>query len=326
MIQLQHVSKHYNNNRNKTIAVDDISFTIKEGETVVLLGTSGCGKTTTLRMINRLAESTTGNIIVNGQNIKDQQPELLRRGIGYVLQHHGLFPHYTVAENIAVVPNLFKWDKEKIKKRIAELLEKLQLPAMIADVYPSALSGGQQQRVGLARALAIDPPVLLMDEPLGALDPVTRAGIRKEFNTLDELKRKTILMVTHDVQEAFELGDRICLMDKGKIIQIGTATELLFKPANDFVSSFLQEQRFQLELESIKIKDVWQLLPKAIDGTEEKLLLADDTIWSAIETISASKHNGSERFISIKDNDKKQIDIASLMAAYTQYKNSTINE
>jgi osmoprotectant transport system ATP-binding protein len=318
MIQLEHVSKHYKN----TNAVDDISFSVKEGETVVLLGTSGCGKTTTLRMINRLTEPSSGNVIVNGQDIKSQRAEELRRGIGYVLQHHGLFPHYTVAENIAIVPHLLKWKKGRIANRIDELLEKLQLPGKIARQYPLQLSGGQQQRVGLARALAANPPVLLMDEPLGALDPVTRAGIRREFNSLDELKRKTILMVTHDVQEAFELGDRVCLMNKGKIVQIGTAKELLFNPASDFVSAFLKEQRFQLELQSIRIKDVWQLLPKAIDGTEERQLGANDNLWQAIETISAAGQSGDQRFVATINNDKKQIEIASLMAAYTHYKNS----
>jgi osmoprotectant transport system ATP-binding protein len=317
MIQLQNVSKHYKNIK----AVDSISFEVKEGETVVLLGTSGCGKTTTLRMINRLTEPTSGKIVVNGQNILEQPAEKMRRGIGYVLQHHGLFPHYTVAENIAIVPDLLKWDKNQIKIRTKELLEKLQLPETLADLYPSQLSGGQQQRVGLARALAANPPVLLMDEPLGALDPVTRTGIRKEFNDLDELKRKTILMVTHDVQEAFELGDRICLMDKGKIVQIGKATDLLFNPANDFVGSFIKEHHFQLELENIFIKDIWSLLPIAIDGTEEKAFLPEESLWHVLETVSSAKQT-SKRFVSINNNDRRQIDIASVLAAYTQYKSS----
>jgi len=321
MIELQKVSKHYNN----TNAVDNISFEVKEGETVVLLGTSGCGKTTTLRMINRLTESTSGEIIVNGQNIKLQPAEKMRRGIGYVLQHHGLFPHYTVAENIAIVPELLKWNKNNINNRIKELLEKLKLPESIANAYPTQLSGGQQQRVGLARALAAFPPVLLMDEPLGALDPVTRADIRKEFSTLDELKRKTILMVTHDVQEAFELGDRICLMDKGKIVQIGNAKELLFNPANNFVSSFIKEQRFQLELKSILIKDVWSLLPKAFDGTDETVFSPENSLWNILETISAEQQN-STRFVSVSHNDKKQIDFASLMTAFSKYKNSLKHE
>jgi osmoprotectant transport system ATP-binding protein len=316
MIQLEQVSKLYSNSK----AVDDISFSIKEGETVVLLGTSGCGKTTTLRMINRLTPHSSGRIFLNNLNINEQPPEALRRGIGYVLQHHGLFPHYTVAENIAIVPNLLKWRKEKIIERTTELLQKLQLPDTIAHKYPSELSGGQQQRVGLARALASNPPVLLMDEPFGALDTVTRVGIRREFKNLDELKRKTILMVTHDVQEAFELGDRICLMDKGKIVQIGTPAELLFSPVNDFVSTFLKEQRFQLELENIEIKDLWQLLPKAIEGIGEKQLDLHNNLWSVIETLSGSGQSTNERFFAILNGEKKQIEMASLMAAYTQFK------
>lgn len=316
MIQLKQVSKQYKDIK----AVDNISFEVREGETVVLLGTSGCGKTTTLRMINRLAELTSGEIVVNGQNIQEQPVEKMRREIGYVLQHHGLFPHFTVAENIAIVPNLLKWNKNKIKDRTTELLEKLQLSKTLAGLYPIQLSGGQQQRVGLARALAAYPPVLLMDEPLGALDPITRAGIRKEFKELDELKRKTILMVTHDVPEAFELGDRICLMDKGRIVQIGKATDLLFNPLNDFVSSFIKEHHFQLELQRILIKDVWSLLPEAIDVTDEKVFSPDDSLWHALETVSAVQPE-FKRFVSVNNNDKKQIDIASLMAAFIKFKN-----
>jgi len=218
MIKVDGVSKHF----GKVNAVDDITFEVQEQENMILLGTSGCGKTTTLKMINRLIEPTSGNIFINGKNIADEQAETLRRSIGYVLQNNGLFPHYTVAENIAIVPQLLNWDKKKTEKRVTELMEKLHLSADYRNVYPNELSGGQQQRVGLARALVSDPPVLLMDEPFGALDNVTRANIHEEFKALDELKRKTIIMVTHDVQEAFELGDRICLMDKGKIIQSGT--------------------------------------------------------------------------------------------------------
>jgi osmoprotectant transport system ATP-binding protein len=161
--------------------------------------------------------------------------------------------------------------------------------------------------------------VLLMDEPFGALDPVTRVGIRKEFRELDELKKKTILMVTHDVQEAFELSDRICLMDKGKIVQIGKSTELLFNPANSFVASFLKEQRFQLELESILVKDIWTLLSKAIDGTDEKLVSTGDNLWNLLEMISTGRSE-YQRYVAVEDGEKKQIDAASLMAAYTQYK------
>jgi osmoprotectant transport system ATP-binding protein len=258
MITVEQLTKHFGGVK----AVDGISFEVKEHENLVLLGTSGCGKTTTLKMINRLIEPTSGTITIDGKSILDQSPELLRRGIGYVLQNNGLFPHYTVAENIAIVPQLLKWDSKRIEKRIHELIDKLHLSKDQLKAYPNELSGGQQQRVGLARALVADPPVLLMDEPFGALDNVTRSKIHAEFKALDELKRKTIIMVTHDVQEAFELGDRICLMDKGKIVQIGTPAELLFKPVNHFVDSFLKEQRLQLEFRAIRIKDIWTGMEK----------------------------------------------------------------
>ena len=258
MIEVQQLTKTY----QQTVAVSNVSFTVNEGETLVLLGTSGSGKTTTLRMINRLIEPSSGNIIINGKNILSQPPEILRRSIGYVLQGYGLFPHYTVAENIAIVPRLLKWNEEKINNRVDELLHKLQLPpGQYRNVYPSQLSGGQMQRVGLARALAANPPILLMDEPFGALDPLTRIAVRKEFKALDELKKKTIILVTHDVQEAFELGNVIGLMDKGKMQQLATPSQLLFKPANDFVQQFFDHQRLQLEFQSNTLKAIWNNLP-----------------------------------------------------------------
>jgi len=316
MIQLQQISKYYNSKK----AVDDISFEVKEGETVVLLGTSGCGKTTTLRMINRLTEPTAGQIFINGKNALEQPAEKLRRSIGYVLQHHGLFPHYTVAENIAVVPKLLKWDESKIEKRIDELLEKFQLSsAQYRSLYPDELSGGQQQRVGLARALAANPSLLLMDEPFGALDTITRTNIRKEFSELDELKRKTIVMVTHDVQEAFELGDKICLMDKGKIVQIGTPSQLLFSPINEFVRAFLHQQHFQLELQSITINDVWTYLNNG-SMTATKNIPTNHSLWQALEVVSA----GNKAF-AVRDGQQKDINITSLMAAFSQYKTALTN-
>jgi osmoprotectant transport system ATP-binding protein len=224
-INVANVSKFF----GSAAAVTGISFEVQEGENFILLGTSGCGKTTTLRMINRLIPVSSGTIAVNGKNIADQLPETLRRGIGYVLQHNSLFPHYTVAQNIAIVPGLLKWDKRKTQTSAIELLEKLHLPIHYLSKYPQQLSGGEAQRINLARALVADPSILLMDEPFGALDPLTRVAIRNEFSALDEFRRKTIMMVTHDVQEAFELGHRICLMDKGKVIQIGTPAELLFQ-------------------------------------------------------------------------------------------------
>jgi osmoprotectant transport system ATP-binding protein len=299
MIKVEHLSKHF----GKVKAVDDISFNVNEHENLILLGTSGCGKTTTLKMLNRLIEPTHGSIFINDKNILDEQPEILRRGIGYVLQNNGLFPHYTVGENIAIVPQLLNWDKKRIEHRVSELLEKLHLSKDYLNVYPNELSGGQQQRVGLARALVADPPVLLMDEPFGALDNVTKAKIHAEFKALDELKKKTIIMVTHDVQEAFELGDRICLMDAGKIVQQGTPTDLLFKPKNKFVRDFLQEQRLQLELRSVLLQDI----KEEINGFDK-----GESVWSTMEKLMGSGDHSKE--------------FEQLMSAFYLYKNQQSNE
>ncbi len=311
MIVAEHLSKFF----GKTAAVDDISFEVKEGETLVFLGTSGCGKTTTLKMINRLTEPSGGRIWVNGKDILDQNPDQLRRGIGYVLQNNGLFPHYSVAENMAVVPKLLKWDSQKIKQRTQDLLQKLHLPENYLQLFPNELSGGQQQRVGLARALMADPPVLLMDEAFGALDPITRIAIRQEFKNLDELKRKTIVMVTHDVQEAFEMADRICLMDSGKIKQIGTPAELLFKPANAFVSSFLDDQRLQLELKSVSLDDLWEQHASFTGIKSEPELTSESSVWDAVSFLQ--KNNLKEVGIyQPKTSSWKQTSSQELMHAF----------
>jgi osmoprotectant transport system ATP-binding protein len=322
MIKVQHLSKHFcpkDSNGSGVKAVDDISFEVAEHQNLILLGTSGCGKTTTLKMINRLIEPTGGEIFINGKNIFEQSPEELRRGIGYVLQNNGLFPHYTVAENIAIVPQLLKWEKKRTESRAAELLEKLHLSTSYLKAYPNELSGGQQQRIGLARALVADPAVLLMDEPFGALDNVTRSKIHVEFKALDELKRKTIIMVTHDVQEAFELGDRICLMDKGKIVQNGTPSELLFKPKNNFVKEFLHEQRLQLEFRSIKMCDVWDLLPEHHKETKATSLTDETDLWTGMEHF---KFNQTDTInVSQKESNKvKSVSFEQLMSAFYQYK------
>ncbi|HVW59818.1 MAG TPA: ATP-binding cassette domain-containing protein [Puia sp.] len=251
MIEAKNVTKTFDGHT----AVDNVSFTVKKGETLVLLGRSGSGKTTLLKMINRLIEPGSGEIRIDGRSTKDGSPEELRRKIGYVFQNTGLFPHYTIEGNIAIVPRLLGWEKEKIRERIFSLMEKLGLPATYLSSYPHQLSGGQQQRVGLARALAADPPILLMDEPFGALDPITRVSLQKDFKELDELQRKTIILVTHDVQEAFGLADRICLMDKGRIIQAGEPRELLFHPADEYVKNFFDDQRFLLEVKMMDPSD-----------------------------------------------------------------------
>jgi len=299
MIKVEHLGKHF----GRVKAVDDISFDVAEHETMVLLGTSGCGKTTTLKMLNRLIEPTHGKIYINNKNILEEKPEILRRSIGYVLQNNGLFPHYTVGENIAIVPQLLKWEPKKIQHRVSELLEKLHLSKDLLGAYPNELSGGQQQRVGLARALVSDPPVLLMDEPFGALDNVTKAKIRAEFKALDELKKKTIIMVTHDVQEAFELGDRICLMDVGKIVQQGTPSDLLFKPKNKFVREFLEEQRLQLEFKTITLKDINQ----NVAGFQP-----EHSVWHVLEKL--------------KSDENKSQGFEHLMSAFYQYKQQQAHE
>jgi len=320
MIKLEHVHKTFANKP----AVTDVSFEVLPGTLLVLLGTSGSGKTTTLRMINRLIEPSSGQITVNGKLIQEQSAEDLRRGIGYVLQNNGLFPHYTVAENIAVVPKLLQWDEARIRERTLTLMEKLHLPpAEYADVYPAQLSGGQQQRVGLARALAADPPVLLMDEPFGALDPVTRASVRKEFMALDELENKTIIMVTHDVQEAFEMGTRIGLMDEGRLQQTGTPEELLFAPANDFVANFFRDQRLSLELKTLTLNDIKPYLPPAAgsDNYQPHVLPGTTSCWDALEQ---TMHTEGVLSVDFRT-EVFTLDSRSLMTALQVYKQNAAN-
>lgn len=238
-------------------AVREVSFELQEGETLTLIGPSGCGKTTTLKMINRLITPSAGRVWVNGRDIGKQPVVQLRRQMGYVIQDMGLFPHYNVAENIAVVPRLLDWKEKDIQSRTGALLEQLGLDTgAFAQKYPHELSGGQQQRVGIARALAANPPIVLMDEPFGALDPLTRQQIRRDFMELDELRSKTTIMVTHDIEEAFEMGSLICLLNQGEVQQLGPPESLLKAPANDFVADFVAEKSAQLELRSAKIQDI----------------------------------------------------------------------
>ncbi|MEN7548751.1 ATP-binding cassette domain-containing protein [Rapidithrix thailandica] len=258
-IQVQHLSKYYNGHR----AVDSISFDVPQGSNFMLIGRSGCGKTTTLKMINRLIEPSSGRIRIRGQEITQLDGPQLRRNIGYVIQTVGLFPHLNVYENIATVPRLLQWKKAKIDERIHFLLRQLHLSENnILLKRPHELSGGQQQRVGMARALAAEPDILLMDEPFGALDPITKVKIRREFMELEEIKDKTVVMVTHDVDEAFELGDRIGIMEQGQLQQTGTPKEVLMQPSNTFVRDFFQEKRFQLFLKIYTWEDL------AIENTQ----------------------------------------------------------
>jgi len=309
MIAAHNLTKHF----GRAVAVDDVSFGVKEGENLVLLGTSGCGKTTTLKMINSLISPTNGRVAINGVDISRQSPETLRRGIGYVLQHNSLFPHYTVAENIAVVPRLLGWDKKRIRERTEELLVRLHLSTGCLTVYPRQLSGGQQQRVNIARALAADPPILLMDEPFGALDNITRADICNEFCEIDEFMRKTIIMVTHDVLEAFQLGDRICLMDGGKVIQDGKPMELLFHPANDFVKDFFSSSYLRLALGVVKVQDIWDGLSGVKGAPDSTILSSNESLWRIMEY--AVKNN--KQFITVqnKEGQVKQVNKDDLFKA-----------
>ncbi|SCK16624.1 ABC transporter ATP-binding protein [Vogesella sp. LIG4] len=235
MIEIDNVTKRFNG----WSAVSELTLTLAAGELTVLIGTSGSGKSTTLKMLNRLLEPDSGSIRLGGEDIRRQSPEALRRRIGYAIQSVGLFPHWTVEQNIAAVPSLLKWPPARIRARVAELLALLQLPDDFRSRYPHELSGGQQQRVGVARALAADPEVLLMDEPFGALDPVTRGSLQQELARIQALSGKTIVLVTHDIDEALLLGQRIVLMDQGRIVQQGRAHDFLLQPANDFVREFV---------------------------------------------------------------------------------------
>jgi osmoprotectant transport system ATP-binding protein len=288
------VTKSYNNGQ---IAVDDLSLSVQEGETLVLIGTSGCGKTTTLKMINRLIETSKGEIFIDGENILDENPIELRRKIGYVIQSIGLFPHMTTGKNIGVIPELMKWPKEKIATRIDELLSMVGLePEIYRDRFPAELSGGQQQRIGFARALAADPPIILMDEPFGALDPITREQIQNEFLSLLHRIKKTIVFVTHDIFEAVRIADRIALMDRGKILQMGMSKEIIEKPANQFVVDFLGNHHFHLGLLLIKAKEIMKEIDELKLGQfiTEKLpsLASEDTILDALNIFK--QHDVSE--------------------------------
>ncbi|QIL74567.1 ABC transporter ATP-binding protein [Hymenobacter sp. HDW8] len=344
VIRVRDLSKHYPGHA----AVQNISFDLAAGETLVLLGPSGCGKTTLLKMLNRLIEPTAGTVEINGVAVDRQQPEVLRRGIGYVIQQVGLLPHYTVAENIGVVPRLLGHAPTAIAERTDMLLTRLHLPPKrFAGQYPHQLSGGQQQRVGLARALAADPPIMLLDEPFGALDPVTRAGIRREFRELEELRSKTMVLVTHDVTEAFELADRIALLDGGQMQQLGTPHELLFQPANNFVRDFFAAERLALQLRTLRLRDLLPFLPTSAKKTPSNKLIFEKinnslsidkpisynhSVQEALELLTEPRADGvpsnreaaedEARYLIMVESDEKapqyRIDLPQLMAAFAQ--------
>ncbi len=253
MIEFKNVSKKF---QDKSV-IEDINFVINDGEFVVLLGESGCGKTTTLKMINKLILPSSGTIEINGKDISKMNTISLRRRMGYVIQHIGLFPHMTIRENISVIANLNFKDKEKIEETAYRLMKMVNLdPDTYMDVYPSEMSGGQQQRAGVVRAFMAEPEIVLMDEPFSALDPITRTQIQASLIDMQSALKRTIVFVTHDMDEAIRLADRICIMDKGKIVQFDTPENILKNPANDFVSNFIGPKRIWTSPEFIKTRDI----------------------------------------------------------------------
>jgi osmoprotectant transport system ATP-binding protein len=254
-VRYEHVTKRYPG--QTTPAIQDLNLDVPAGEICVLVGPSGCGKTTAMRMVNRTVEITEGDILVGGTSVRDREPAALRREIGYVIQEVGLFPHRTVAANIATVPELLGWNRERREARVAELMDLAGLDPDFAERYPAQLSGGQQQRVGVARALAADPRVMLMDEPFGAIDPITRERLQNEFLRLQGEIRKTILFVTHDIDEAIKMGDRVAVLKQGgRLAQYATPAELLMAPADEFVEDFVGADRALKRLALMRVRDI----------------------------------------------------------------------
>jgi osmoprotectant transport system ATP-binding protein len=300
-IELDAVTKRYPGQENP--AVDSFTMEINPGETTIFVGPSGCGKTTTMRMINRLIEPTSGRITIGGDDALSLNPDELRRRIGYAIQQAGLFPHQTVAQNVGVVPGLLGWDKKKISGRVAEMLDLVGLdPGTFLHRYPRQLSGGQQQRVGVARALAADPPVLLMDEPFGAVDPITRGNLQDELLRLQAELRKTIVFVTHDFSEAVKLGDRIAVLgDQSRILQYDTPEAILANPADDTVAGFIGAGASLKQLTLQRVRDV-ELSTDAATATE------DDSPAEARSRIEAS----GRKFLLILDRQRRPLRWAHL--------------
>ena len=304
-IRLEHLSKTYPN--TDVPAVEDFSLTIPAGELVVFVGPSGCGKTTTMRLINRIIEPTSGKIFLDGKDVTQTPGDELRKHIGYVIQQIGLFPHMTIEENIATVPRLLGWERQRIRTRVGEMLELVGLdPAKFAKRYPKQLSGGQQQRVGVARALAGDPGVLLMDEPFGASDPITRLRLQNEFRAIQRELGKTVVFVTHDFEEALLLGTRIAVLsDRSHVDQYGTPLEILSNPATDHVRKFVGEAARVRMLSLIPVGDI-EGRPGAAPGA--LTLTADQTLREAVdafiagaEFVNVAKSNGSTQHIAFGD-------------------------
>ena len=292
MLEFNNITKVFKNQK----VINNTNFKVNDGEFIVIVGPSGCGKTTTLKMINRLISPTSGTILLNGKDIMKQDVIKLRRNMGYVIQQTGLLPHLTVSENIGLLPRLEKWPEEKVEARITELLKMIKMdPEKFEDRYPCELSGGQQQRIGVARALSTNPDIILMDEPFSALDPISRGQLQDQMYDLQQDLKKTIIFVTHDMDEAIKLGDRICIMNGGDILQFDTPEEILKNPANDFVKEFIGKNRIWQEPEFIKAKDIMITEPTKITGSR-----------TIIQAVGIMKSNKVDSLLIVDKEDKLQ--------------------
>jgi osmoprotectant transport system ATP-binding protein len=314
MVKLEHIKKSY----GRTTVIADLNLEIEKGEFVVLIGPSGCGKTTTLKMINRLIEPTSGSIFIDGEDITKVNPVMLRRKIGYVIQQIGLFPNMTIAQNIEVVPKLLKWPSEKRKQRTRELLQLVDMdPEEYLNRYPVELSGGQQQRIGVLRALAVEPPLILMDEPFGALDPITREALQDEVKKLQRRLNKTIIFVTHDMDEALKMADLIILMKEGQVVQAASPETLLANPADDFVAEFIGKHRLQSGPELETVQNVMKTNPVTVTkdkGIAESIsLMKKKGVDSLIVVDQAGKLEGVVSIENIRQHGKSGQNIGALV-------------
>ena len=299
MLEFKNITKKFKNQ----MVIKDISFTVNKGEFIVIVGPSGCGKTTTLKMINKLISPTSGNIYLHGMDIMKSDTIKLRRNMGYVIQQTGLFSHMSVGENIGIIPELEKWAEEKILKRTTELLNMVGMePKDYIDRYPCELSGGQQQRVGVARSFATNPEIILMDEPFSALDPISRNQLQDELFNLQQEFKKTIVFVTHDMDEALKLGDRICIMKDGEIIQFDTPEEILNNPATDFIKEFIGKNRIWQQPGFIKAKDIMITDPIKTTGNRTVVQALEIMKSNKVDSLLiVNKENKLEGIVTIKD-------------------------
>ena len=323
MLEFKNITKTF---KNQTV-IKDISFTVNKGEFIVIVGPSGCGKTTTLRMINKLLTPTSGGIYLEDKDISKEDTIKLRRNMGYVIQQTGLLPHMTVGENIGLIPRLEKWSDSEILKRTTELLNMVGMkPDEYMDRYPCELSGGQQQRIGVARAWATNPDIILMDEPFSALDPITRNQLQDELFNLHQESKKTIIFVTHDMDEALKLGDRICLMKDGDILQFDTPEEILNNPANDFVKEFIGENRIWQQPEFIKAKDIMITDPVTTTGNRTVVQAVEIMKSNKVDSLLiVDKENKLEGIVTLKNirrNDLGTVKIDTIMGREIK----TVNE